>query len=425
MKQIGFFNQMHSLANIATSFIEQLGGDAANPIPKSWNHITKVDPEPKKQLPLLYPEYLQYTSAISVGGSQDVTPQNTEAVFKLLDYISTPVIHEPSAADHVTSQTRDKSNFLAIPEVLNGETKALIGTLGEGIDRFRNTDAKNELEAKLPRIIMDRYGEMLADLATAILLDTAIFEAYIIQNEESAAAREAGVGPKELLSPQEARQRGLAADRHLRSEIIYIEYSGKYGGEKACEIIETIAEVSNWSRVWYGGGLSRRDQVSDIASAGADAVVVGNIFHEIADEELSIYKQASNTFDSIPSTDEIGLWLNEEFSIESLAATRYLSTIPSVSNPPQTARRNLINTIQVWAAIDQLQTTKGPIKDRRTMADDFYQNIREVTKKGPEELVDYEEYLKYLMRSSIESDTDSHSDLAIGHLSFEPDVDDL
>jgi phosphoglycerol geranylgeranyltransferase len=37
-----------------------------NPVP-GWSHVTKVDPEPARRLPLLYPLYLRHTDAVAVG----------------------------------------------------------------------------------------------------------------------------------------------------------------------------------------------------------------------------------------------------------------------------------------------------------------------------------------------------------------------
>ncbi|MFC7080692.1 hypothetical protein [Halorussus caseinilyticus] len=73
-----------------------------NPVPADWTHVTKVDPENAKKLPLLYPVYLRHTSAVSVGGSADVTARNTEETFDLLAPASVPVFHEPSGPRHVT-----------------------------------------------------------------------------------------------------------------------------------------------------------------------------------------------------------------------------------------------------------------------------------------------------------------------------------
>jgi hypothetical protein len=37
-----------------------------NPVPRMWTHLTKVDPEDRKRLPLLYPRYLRHTDAVVV-----------------------------------------------------------------------------------------------------------------------------------------------------------------------------------------------------------------------------------------------------------------------------------------------------------------------------------------------------------------------
>ena len=120
-----------------------------NPVP-DWDHVTKVDPEGAKKLPLLYPLWLAETDAVSVGGSADVTPANTEAAFDLLAPLSTPVCHEPSGAEHVTERSQETADLLLVPEVLNGDSEALVGTLGVAIESVREVLAPQLVGRKAP-----------------------------------------------------------------------------------------------------------------------------------------------------------------------------------------------------------------------------------------------------------------------------------
>lgn len=318
-----------------------------NPVPKEWTHITKIDPELEKKLPILYPIYLQHTDAVSVGGSNGVSAENTEVTFELLEYVSVPAFHEPSSPNHVTEKTFDQSRFTAIPEVLNGDTASLIGKLGEGISHLQDEMIPQLLSDKLLLRKEGRLNKTIASIATSYILNDAIFEAYIIQNPDSAAAERGGVTEADVLSSMAARERGMAADRHLGSEIVYLEYSGIYGGEEACEILENMSDDMSRAQVWYGGGIDSNQKSSEMLDSGADAVIVGDIFHQIASDEISIFKQAVKFFNHKPSQDEIYNWIQDVVEVPSLASTQYLDSIPDVNHPKQVAIKYLATSINL------------------------------------------------------------------------------
>ncbi|MFB6141216.1 MAG: heptaprenylglyceryl phosphate synthase [Halosimplex sp.] len=341
----------------ATTFLSE----TSNPVPRDWRHVTKIDPEAEKRLPVCFPFYLQHTDAIAVGGSSDVTARNTEETFSLLAVAETPAFHEPSETRHVTERTRELATFLAIPEVLNGEPSALVGTLGEGIEYLNDELLPELLESKLPSPVYSVLGDSLVDFATSWLLDRAVFEAYIVQNPESAAARRSGVTEDDVLSPAVARQRAMVADRHLKSELVYIEYSGTYGGEEAVRVLQSVSESLTRARLWYGGGIDGREKSSEILAAGADTVVVGDVFHDIADEEVRILEQASTDLDRGASPSEIRRWIRSEIDIPSTVAFRYLRTIPGVRSPESTTERYLSLTVGLLFAARASES--GPRRD--------------------------------------------------------------
>jgi phosphoglycerol geranylgeranyltransferase len=340
-----------------------------NPVPAEWTHVTKVDPEEAKKLPLLFPLYLRHTSAVSVGGSADVTAANTEKTFDLLAPASVPVFHEPSAPSHVTHRTREQADLLAIPEVLNGDSESLVGELGEATEYVREELVPDLLDDELwwlPGFAADA----LANLATSWLLAEAAFEAYVIQNPDSAAASEANVSADDLLSAREAKQHAMAAERHLESELVYLEYSGTYGGEEAVEILESVSGALSWSRLWYGGGLDSRERAEVVLDAGADAVVVGDVFHRIAEEEAALCEQAGRELnidanpasdaDECPDADDVREWIHENVAVADSAAAAYLATIPSVADPDRLAERYLTATIRTWLVLRELSGDDGP-----------------------------------------------------------------
>ncbi|QCC52765.1 heptaprenylglyceryl phosphate synthase [Halapricum salinum] len=325
-----------------------------NPVPGDWTHITKIDPEDEKQLPLLYPLYLQHTSAVEVGGSRDVTDQNTEETLDLVADRPVPAFQEPSGPTQVTDETRSKAEFLAIPEVLNGDVDALIGQLGAGIEHIQDDLAPEMIAEKLPISPGGAIEDRLSQFASAWMLREAVFEAYIIMNLDSAAARESNVTEDDLLDPGTAKQRALAAEQHLESELVYLEYSGTFGGEEAEDILEAVSDGLTWSRLWYGGGLDNRENAQRVLDAGADAVVVGNVFHEIADEEVDVCEQVVADLDPDASRDDVDAWIDSNVDLDAASATKYLSTIVDVSNPEGRAREYLETTILTWLAVQSV-----------------------------------------------------------------------
>ncbi|MFC7059647.1 geranylgeranylglyceryl/heptaprenylglyceryl phosphate synthase [Halovenus salina] len=346
--------RLERAASTATIAGRSLLGLDTNPVAADWRHITKVDPEGEKQLPLCYPLYLSHTSAISVGGSRDVTSENTAETFDLLEFSPAPAFHEPSDATHVTDETREQSTFLAIPEVLNGDSEALVGTLGLGIEYVKEDLGPSMLADKLGVSLDGVFGDRIGNFAAGYMLQDAVFEAYIIMNSDSAAAREANVTEDDLLSPQVAKQRALAAEHHLESEVIYLEYSGTYGGEEAVDILEAIDGATTWSRLWYGGGLDNRENAQAVLDAGADAVVVGDIFHDIAAEEAELFEQARTEFDGPVEVDAIRDWIETTATVPEMSATRYLSTITDVPQPETQALDYLASGVSFALELERI-----------------------------------------------------------------------
>jgi len=327
-----------------------------NPVPREWDHVTKVDPEPEKRLPLLYPLHLAGTDALSVGGSSGVTAADVEATFDLLGALETPALQEPSGPEQVTPGTLAAADLLAVPEVLNGDSRALVGDLGAAIERVREEFAPDllaEAAPWLPGVVRGR----LTDLATDLLFDAAAFEAYIVQNPDSAAARTAGVDPEDVLSATEARRRAAAAERHLRSEIVYLEYSGTFGGGEATETLRELATVCDRARLWYGGGLADADDVAAVREAGAETVVVGDAFHRVAEAEATLLADAAA---GDPPDDRRALrsWVDDRYDPATAAA--YLSTQPRVEAPERRATRIATHTVALWRLASSLAEAVRP-----------------------------------------------------------------
>ncbi|MWG36128.1 geranylgeranylglyceryl/heptaprenylglyceryl phosphate synthase [Halomarina oriensis] len=388
----------------------------SNPVPSEWSHVTKVDPEPEKLLPVLYPLYLQHTDVLSVGGSRSVDQRTTEETFHLLEWTPKPTIHEPSGAQHVSSTTIESATFLAVPEVLNGDSNALVGTLGEGIEYIRESLAPETLDGVLPRWTPDAVSDRLADFLTSWLLHEAVFEAYIIQNPDSAAAREANVTASDCLTVEEARQRAMAAERHLESEILYLEYSGTFGGEEAAATLDAIRDATTWSRLWYGGGLDSRENARAMLAAGADAVVVGNVFHDIAAAERSICTRAADDLTADADEAAVREWVDRHVDVDAFPAVQYLETIPSVDDPAETARAYLVATVAVWMhVLDDGPTPSESLPER-------YRSVAGPTHADGDDDVRVDEYLDALTSALSRADG-GPTGVPVTHLSIHDVVD--
>jgi phosphoglycerol geranylgeranyltransferase len=287
-----------------------------------------------------------------------VTAENTEETMTLVAATGAPTLHEPSGAGHVTEQTRDNAELLAIPEVLNGDSEALVGTLGKGLDYVRGELGPGLVEDRIgiPLSGDGLVGERAGNFAAAYLMREAIFEAYIIMNPDSAAAREASVTESELLSPEAARERALAAEYHLESEVVYLEYSGTFGGEEAVAMLEELDDALSSPRVWYGGGLDSAAKAETVLDAGADAVVVGDVFHDIADVEAGLVEQARERFDEVPGHEQLVDWVAETADVGETSAMRYLSTIPEVADAEETGTAYLAAGVEFALAVDAIAT---------------------------------------------------------------------
>ncbi|ERH09683.1 MAG: putative phosphate-binding enzyme [halophilic archaeon J07HX64] len=239
----------------------------------------------------------------------------------------------------------------------------------------------------------------------------AAFEAYIIMNPDSAAAREAGVTETDLLSPEAARERALAAEYHLESEVVYLEYSGTFGGEEAVTMLEELDDALTTPRLWYGGGLDSAERAESVLDAGADAVVVGDVLHGVADAEATLLERARTAFEEhlehdgptttegsvdvstpdasadetgggsagetspgastggVPGHERLVEWVGETVEVSETSAARYLATIPGVESPVEMATGYLAAGVEFALVVEALAgRLDEPSVDRITEA---------------------------------------------------------
>ncbi|WP_436342993.1 heptaprenylglyceryl phosphate synthase [Natronorubrum sp. FCH18a] len=235
------------------------------------SHITKVDPA--KPLPADI-SALEGTDLVIVGGSDDVTEANTlEAIRAIAEtYPSIPVFQEPYSSDHVSRETIEAADFVAVPAVYNGDRDHFVG---KHVDLFTEVGRAPEdlLGAGLPIVgdlIASKGVDAIADLTASL-----IGEGYVVQHLESTAAVTSGVDT--TYTSDQVAGAALATETFYGFPIFYVEYSGTYGGP---EDVEAAARYLEETTLLYGGGIDSREKATEILEAGADAIVVGDCFHD-------------------------------------------------------------------------------------------------------------------------------------------------
>ena len=236
------------------------------------DHVTKVDPE--KPMPAEPSSLLSATDLVMVGGSDGVTEANTletiEAVRSAAPDV--PIFQEPYDAAQVTKDTVDAVDVLSVPAVYNGDMDHFVGKHLSMYTELANKPS-SMLGTSLPVVgnVIESKGEtVLAELAEKI-----VGEGYVIQHVDSAAAETSGA--TEPFTTEQVAGAALATESFYGFPIFYVEYSGSYGGP---EDVEAAANHLEDTILLYGGGIDSQAKAEEILAAGADAIVVGDCFHD-------------------------------------------------------------------------------------------------------------------------------------------------
>jgi phosphoglycerol geranylgeranyltransferase len=234
-------------------------------------HVTKVDPA--KPLPSDL-DVLEGTDLVLVGGSDNVTEANSlEAIERVADAFSeVPVFQEPYSSSHVSRDTVEAADAVSIPAVYNGDRDHFVG---KHVDLFTEVGQKPDelLGSSVPlvgNLIASKGVEVVAELA-----DKLVGEGYVVQHLESTAAAVSGVDA--TYTPEEVAGAALATESFYGFPIFYVEYSGTYGGTND---VEAAARYLDETMLFYGGGIDSAEKSAEVLEAGADAIVVGDCFHD-------------------------------------------------------------------------------------------------------------------------------------------------
>ncbi|SFM11305.1 heptaprenylglyceryl phosphate synthase [Salibacterium qingdaonense] len=223
-----------------------------------WRHVFKLDPAREIDDASLEKICESGTDAVIVGGSDDVTLDNTLALLSKVRRYAVACALEVSTLEAVTPGF----DYFLIPTVLNaGDTRWVTGL----------------------------HHQALKDYGMLMDWETIIAEGYCIlnPNAKAAALTEADASYDE----EDVRAAALMADRLFHLPVFYLEYSGMYGDP---EVVKAAADNLEQARLFYGGGIRTAEQARDMAAV-ADTIVVGNIVYENLNRALSTVKAVKNS----------------------------------------------------------------------------------------------------------------------------------
>lgn len=210
---------------------------------KNWRHVFKVDPAKEISDESLEKICESGTDVILVGGTDGVTIDNVIDILLRVRRFSVPVALEISNVESVLAGF----DYYFIPSVLNSrETKW----------------------------VKDLHHEAIKEYGEVMVWDELVAEGYCVLNPDCKVAQVTNANTD--LTKDDVIAYARLAENYFKLPIFYIEYSGTYGDK---EIVSSVKEVLNDTKLFYGGGITTVEQAAEMAQI-ADTVVVGNIIYE-------------------------------------------------------------------------------------------------------------------------------------------------
>jgi len=217
---------------------------------RSLKHIFKLDPNKPitaDQIALLANSG---TDAIMVGGTLDITYEDTQELLRMLRKYSIRIIQEISNLQAIVPGF----DYYFVPLVLNAQN---------------------------PSWLLNAHHQALKKYGDLINWQQVCVEGYVILNRDSAVAKLTASNSELLLEDLLAYAR--MNDQMLKLPILYLEYSGKYG---QVDWLKEVRAIVLHSQIFYGGGIKSREMAVEMAEY-ADTIIVGNLIYEDFNQALT------------------------------------------------------------------------------------------------------------------------------------------
>lgn len=216
---------------------------------REWRHAFKLDPNKELSDEDLEKVCESGTDAVIIGGSDNVTLDDTLNLMARVRRYPVPCVLEISNIEAITPGY----DLYFVPTVLNSQHTAWI----TGIHQKA----------------VKEFGEIMN-------WEEILVEGYCILNHDCKAA--ALTSADTNIDEDDVVAYARMAERMFHLPIFYIEYSGMYGDT---QLVERVKHVLEKTTLFYGGGIHTAKQAKEMAKF-ADVIVVGNAIYEDIKEAL-------------------------------------------------------------------------------------------------------------------------------------------
>jgi putative glycerol-1-phosphate prenyltransferase len=220
--------------------------------------VFKLDPAREIDNLTLDRVCLSGTDAIIIGGSSDVTYDNTVDLLARVRKYALPCVLEIS----ITEAIVPGFDLYFIPVVLNST----------------NTD-----------FITGQHQRALRDYGALLHWEQIVPEGYLILNQQSTAAEVTQA--KCDLTEQDVVAYARMADKLFRMPIFYMEYSGVFGN---MDWVQQAVNVLQGAQLFYGGGIDSPEKAY-LAAQAAHTIVVGNAIYDCLEQALATVNAIKQT----------------------------------------------------------------------------------------------------------------------------------
>ncbi|PSL47052.1 putative glycerol-1-phosphate prenyltransferase [Salsuginibacillus halophilus] len=209
----------------------------------TWRHVFKLDPAKTLNEAELEAVCESGTDAVIIGGSDNVTLDDTLRLLASVRRYAVPCVCEVSNPEAVTPGF----DAYFIPSVLN---------------------------AKDPMWITGMHQQALKAFGPLMDHEEVVGEGYCILNPEAKAAMLTGAKTDQTAEDVEAYAR--LAEKVFRLPLFYVEYSGMYG---ETEVVQAAKRGLEKTQLFYGGGITNEAEAKEMSGI-ADTIVVGNALYD-------------------------------------------------------------------------------------------------------------------------------------------------